>query len=50
MNHVDLELLGWVPEDELVREYDFEGRPYLEFPRESPTSAVIHEILESIGI
>lgn len=50
MNHVDLDLLGWIPEDELVREYDFEGRPYLEFPRESPTSAVIHEVLESIGI
>jgi CO dehydrogenase maturation factor len=50
MNHVDLDLLGWIPEDELVREYDFEGRSYLDFPKESPTSEVIHEILESIGI
>ncbi len=50
MNHVDLDLLGWIPEDEQIREYDFKGKPYLDFPRESPTSAVIHSILDSIGI
>lgn len=50
MNHVDLDLLGWIPEDELVREYDFKGKPYLDFPRASPTSAVIHTVLDSIGI
>lgn len=50
MNHVDLDLLGWIPEDELVREYDFKGKPYLDFPKASPTSAVIHSILDSIGI
>jgi CO dehydrogenase maturation factor len=50
MNHVDLDLLGWIPEDELVREYDLEGRPYRDFPKESSTSAVIHDLLDSIGI
>jgi CO dehydrogenase maturation factor len=50
MNHVDLDLLGWIPEDEQVREYDFKGKPYLDFPTVSPTNAVIHDILNSIGI
>jgi CO dehydrogenase maturation factor len=47
---LDLDLLGWIPEDELVRKYDLEGRPYLEFPGESPTSGVIRNILDSVGI
>lgn len=50
MNHIDLELLGWIPEDKRIREYDFEGKSYLNFPKESPTSRVIHTILDSIGI
>jgi len=49
-NQIDLDLLGWIPEDEIVREYDYRGKPYLEFPRASPTSQVISNILESIGL
>ena len=50
MDRTDLDLLGWMPEDELVREYDYRGRPYLEFPSESPTSEVITRLLDEIGI
>jgi CO dehydrogenase maturation factor len=50
MNHVDLDLLGWIPEDELVREFDFAGRSYLDFPKVSRTTEVIHDILDAIGI
>jgi CO dehydrogenase maturation factor len=50
MNQTDLDLLGWVPEDELVREYDFKGKPYLDFPETSPASEVIFNILDSIRI
>ncbi|MBW2364961.1 MAG: cobyrinic acid a,c-diamide synthase, partial [Deltaproteobacteria bacterium] len=50
MNQVDLNLLGWIPEDDLIREYDFKGKPYLDFPKVSPASEVIHNILDSIGI
>jgi CO dehydrogenase maturation factor len=50
MDHVDLDLLGWIPEDELIREYDFNAKPYLDFPDTSPVSKVIHDILDSIGI
>lgn len=49
-DQLDLDLLGWIPEDEMVREYDFHGRPYLEFPQGSPTSEVIRRILDTIGI
>jgi len=50
MDHADLDLLGWIPEDELVREYDFKGRSYLDFPEASATSVVIRDILDSIEI
>jgi CO dehydrogenase maturation factor len=50
MKRVDLDLLGWIREDELVREYDFEGRSYLEFPTASPTTAAIHKVLDFIWI
>jgi len=50
MNQVDLELLGWIPEDDLIREYDFNGHSYLDFPKVSPASVVIQNILDSIGI
>lgn len=50
MGHTDLDLLGWIPEDELIREYDFNAKPYLDFPDTSPVSKVIHDILDGIGI
>ena len=50
MDHAAMDLLGWISEDEMVREYDFEGKPYLDFPRESPTSAVIRKVLDAFGI
>ncbi len=50
MAHTDLDLLGWMPEDDLVREYDFNAKPYLNFPDTSPVSKAVHDILDSIGI
>jgi len=50
MNHMDLDLLGWIPEDELIREYDFSARPYLDFPDTSPVNTVIADLLKNIGI
>lgn len=50
MQEMDLDLLGWMPEDELVREFDFRGKPYLDFPESSHASGVVLNILDSIGI
>ena len=50
MNQIDLDLLGWIPEDELVREYDFKGKSYIDFPDTSPANGIILNILDSIGI
>jgi CO dehydrogenase maturation factor len=50
MTHVGLDLFGWIPEDEQVREYDFKGKPYLEFPGKSSINSVICSILDRMGI
>ena len=49
MNHTDLDLLGWMPEDEMIRKYDFSAKPYLDFPDTSPVSTVIDDLLKNIG-
>lgn len=38
---VDLEIYGWIPEDESIREFDFHGRPLLNMPGESPANRVV---------
>ena len=50
ISHADLDFFGWIPEDDQVRTFDFQGKPYLDFPAQSPTSAVIHGILDRLGI
>lgn len=46
-SHTDLPLLGWVPEDELVREFDTEARSFLEMPSCPALDAVRLCLLES---
>lgn len=50
MEGVGLDFLGWIPEDSMVREYDFEGKSYLNFPNASPVSQAVAGMLVSIGI
>jgi CO dehydrogenase maturation factor len=50
MESTDLDLLGWIPEDPTIREYDFYGKSYFDFPESSPASIVIHNLLDKIGI
>jgi CO dehydrogenase maturation factor len=50
MGQTDLDLVGWIPEDDLVREFDFTGRSYLDFPDGSAPGSVIQGILDSIGV
>ena len=40
MKRMHLDLLGWMPEDEQVRTYDFSGKPYI----------VVSNLLKTIGI
>jgi len=44
----DLQLFGTLPEDRMVYEYDFEGRPTVEMPEENPAIAASEKIFEAI--
>ena len=45
-----LNLLGVVPQDELVYEYDCEGRPTVELPEDSPVRKAMSEIVKKLNI
>ena len=45
-----LNLLGVVPQDELVYEYDCEGRPTVELPEDSPVRAALKEIVAKLNL
>lgn len=44
----ELKLLGTLPEDRMVYEYDFEGRPTVEMPAENPAITASEKIFETI--
>jgi len=45
---LNIELLGWIPEDNLVHDFDFYSKSFIEFPDASMTYRVIEEILARI--
>lgn len=45
-----LQLLGVVPQDETVFEYDCEGRPTVQLPEDSPVKKAIREIVDNLGL
>jgi len=44
----DLELIGTIPEDNLIYEFDFDGRPTIEIPEDSKSVRAAFEIFEKI--
>jgi len=44
----DLELIGTVPEDDLIYDYDFKGRPTIEMPEDSKSVKAAFEIFDKI--
>ncbi|MBW2636651.1 MAG: AAA family ATPase [Deltaproteobacteria bacterium] len=46
---VPFELIGWIPEDDLIRDFDFEGRSLFELPPSSPAKEKVAGILETMG-
>ena len=44
-----LEIVGWIPEDETIRQFDAQGRSFLELPA-SPAAQAIVQALASAGI
>ena len=49
-NNVSLNVLGWLPEDDLIREFDFHGRSFLEFPDEAGASKTVRQIIQDLQI
>jgi len=45
---VNLELIGTVPKDDLIYEYDFNGRPTIEMPEDSQSVQAAFEIFDKI--
>ena len=50
LGRTSIELLGWIPEDDYIREYDFDGIPLIDLPDTSPSNRVVEHILESLAI
>ena len=44
-----LEVLGYIPEDENITEYDSVGKPIIDLPDTSPSVIAVQEILKRIG-
>ena len=44
----NLELIGTIPEDDLIYDYDFEGRPTIEIPEDSKSVKAAFEIFDKI--
>lgn len=45
-----LNLLEWIPEDDMVREYDFNGKPIIDLPDTSPSIIAARRILKTLGM
>ena len=50
LDNSGLELAGTVPEDENIYEYDFNGRPTIEMPENSPSVQAAFKIFEKIMV
>jgi CO dehydrogenase nickel-insertion accessory protein CooC1 len=46
----DLDIYGWIGEDETIRDFDFKGTPLTGIPDTSPTLAVIARVLTKMGV
>lgn len=45
-----LNLLGVVPQDETVYEYDCEGRPTASLPEDNPVKVALRGIVDKLGL
>jgi CO dehydrogenase nickel-insertion accessory protein CooC1 len=46
----DLDIYGWILEDETIRDFDFKGTSLTEIPDTSPTLAVIAHVLTKMKV
>jgi CO dehydrogenase maturation factor len=46
----NLELIGVIPQDDLVYQYDADGKPLVALPENSPVKVALGEIVKRLGI
>jgi CO dehydrogenase maturation factor len=49
-SRTDLEIFGYIGEEDLIRDFDFKGKPLMEFPKTSETLNVIPGILMKMDV
>lgn len=49
-NNVSIQLLGWLPEDDLIREFDFYGRSFIDFPDDARACKTVEQIIQDLQI
>jgi len=49
LGSVSLDLLGWIPEDDMVREYDSNNKPITDFPDTSPSIVAVRQIVRKLA-
>ncbi len=45
---MDLEILGYIPEDNNITHFDNIGKPLIELPQDSPSLMAVHQILRNV--
>ena len=48
INNANLELIGTIPEDDMIYDYDFNGRPTIEMPEDSKSVKAAFQIFDKI--
>ena len=49
LGDVAVNLLGWIPEDDMVREYDFNNKPITDFPDTLPSIVAVRQIVRKLA-
>lgn len=48
--NLSINILGWLPEDDLIREFDFHGKSFLDFPNAAATFKTVNNIIRAIQL
>ena len=50
LGDITLDLFGWIPEDGVIREFDFRGKSMIDLPDDSASVVAVRGILEGLGL
>ncbi|MBN1471852.1 MAG: AAA family ATPase [Syntrophaceae bacterium] len=48
--NIPINILGWLPEDDLIREFDFHGRSFLDFPDTAEAGKKVNGMIEAMNL